>query len=486
MLAVAAVGFPVLGALAVGLLPEKHRRARVVAAASVALISAGIVYSLIALTERGAQIEITAWRVGPLLTLKFVADRLGLLFAGIASTLWVFTTIYSHGYLDAGPNLRRYFTFLTVSLTATLGVALAGNLFTLYLFYELLTLVTYPLVVHDQTPDASRAGRTYIAYSLVGAALVLLGIVGAVAIGGSLDLRSGGLLAGAQPGPLVYFTAGCFAAGFGVKAAVMPLHGWLPQAMVAPTPVSALLHAVAVVKSGVFGLLRIAFFVFGTGLLRETGLDMALAWLAGITIVLASISALRQDVLKRRLAYSTISQLGYITFGAAMLEPQAIAGGLLHLFAHSLMKITLFFCAGIIITQTGRTKISQLDGIGRRLPWTMGAFTVAALGMVGIVPVCGYVSKWYLLLGGLRRYGWGPAALLLGSSLLNAAYFFPIVIRAFFRPYDKDSPRPGLSPAGEAPPSMVWTTLLLALSCIVVGIFPQPVLGFLQRLVAGL
>jgi len=501
LIAVAAVGLPVLGALGIAALPERRGHGPFTVATCAAAATAAAVYSLVHAVAGGAVVDITAWRVGPLLTLRFTADRLGLLFAAVASTLWVLTTVYSHGYLGNGPNLRRYFGFLTLSLTATMGVALAGNLFTLYVFYELLTLATYPLVIHEQTPEAARAGRTYIAYSLGGAALVLLGIVGAVAVGGSLDFRPHGLLSGASPEPLVYLTAACFVAGFGVKAAVMPLHSWLPQAMVAPTPVSSLLHAVAVVKSGVFGILRTVFFVFGIGLFREARLDVVLIWVIGFSIVLASISALRQDVLKRRLAYSTISQLGYITLGAVMLTPEGITGGLMHLLAHALMKITLFFCAGIIITQTGRTRISQLDGIAHRLPWTMSAFAVASLGMVGIAPVCGFVSKWYLLLGGLDRYGWGPVALLFGSGLLNAAYFFPIVTRAFFRPYadlplaaegGHGPPVHGTGESGrgrrtaEAPLTMLVPVLALASVCLILGIWPTPALAFLRQLVEHL
>lgn len=510
-LAIISVVLPIAGALAIGLAGEKRARTRLAIALLVPLCVACLVVTMLRLLEAGRPVAITAWQVGPILTLRFSADHLGLLFAGVASFLWIATTVYSHGYLAGGPNLRRYFAYLSMALTATMGVALAGNLFTLYIFYELLSLVTYPLVIHDQTRDAARSGRTYITYHLCGAALVLLGMVGTMALSGSLDFRPGGLLAGIEPSGLVSLTAVCFIAGFGVKAAVMPLHGWLPQAMVAPTPVSALLHAVAVVKSGVFGILRVLLFVFGKELVADAGIGTALSVVIALSILLGSLSALREDTLKRRLAYSTVSQLGYITLGVSILNLEGMTGGLVHLLNHAVMKIVLFFCAGIVITVTGRTKISQLDGIGRRLPLTMGAFTVAALGMVGVPPVCGYVSKWYLLRGAVHSGHWALAGVLVGSSFLNAAYFFPIAIRAFLRPYSDNVP--GASPDGhasghgghghghghghgsgsvgypggaEAPPTMLWPVVILALLAIVLGIWSAIPIDYVTMLVKGI
>jgi multicomponent Na+:H+ antiporter subunit D len=524
-LAIAAVVLPIVGAVSIALAGEKRGRARLAIALTVPVSVVLLVVTMLRLLEAGRPVAITAWQVGPILTLRFSADRLGLLFAGVASTLWVATTIYSHGYLAGGPNLRRYFAYLSMSLTATMGVALAGNLFTLYIFYELLSLVTYPLVIHDQTRDAARSGRTYITYSLCGAALVLLGMVGTMALSGSLDFRQGGLLAGIEPGGLVGLTAFCFIAGFGVKAAVMPLHGWLPQAMVAPTPVSALLHAVAVVKSGVFGILRVLLFVVGKDLMADAGIGSALSAVIALSILLGSLSALREDTLKRRLAFSTVSQLGYITLGVTMLNPEGMTGGLAHMLNHAVMKIVLFFCAGILISVTGRTKVSQLDGIGRRMPLTMGAFTIAALGMVGVPPVCGYVSKWYLLRGAVHGGQWALAGVLVGSSFMNAAYFFPIAIRAFLRPYVVNTPAAGpdggdgsghghgghghdghLGPSehgqghghghghggmqtrggGEAPAAMLWPVLVLALGSVLLGIWSALPINFVTMLVKGI
>ena len=497
---------PFLGALLVASAKEHQRGRRLALALGVTSLVALGVFILAGPVTSGTTVRVSTYQVSPMLSLEYAVDRLGLLFAVTASSLWVLTTLYSHGYLGTGKHQRRYFTFLTFSLGATLGVAWSANLFTLYAFYELLTLATYPLVVYETGPAAARAGRTYIIYSLFGASLVLLGITGTLMLGGSLEFAPGGLLAGLPVTPGVYVTAFLFIAGFGVKAAVMPLHGWLPQAMAAPTPVSALLHAVAVVKSGVFGILRVMFFVFGRDLLARSGINQFIMAVAAATILLGSLSAMRQDVLKRRLAYSTISQLSYITFGVATLGAAGMTGGLLHLFMHALMKITLFFCAGAIITQTGRTRISQLDGIGRKMPWTMAAFTVAALGMVGIAPIAGFVSKWYLLQGSAAAIGWAGIAVLSLSSLLNATYFFPIITRAFFRPWrEEDAPAPGneghgahAHPAdghaaehstgrhGEAPPAMLAPILLLAVLCLVVGFWPQLPLNLVLRLVGDL
>jgi multicomponent Na+:H+ antiporter subunit D len=287
----------------------------------------------------------------------------------------------------------------------------------------------------------------------------------------------------------VYAVAFCLIAGFGVKGALLPLHGWLPQAMVAPTPVSGLLHAVAVVKSGVFSILRTMFCVLGPSLLARSRIDVAIAWVAGVSILLASVTALRQDVLKRRLAYSTISQLAYISLGASTLTGAGMMGGLLHLLMHAVMKITLFLAAGIIIVRTGRTRVSQLDGIGRVLPWTMGAFAVASVAMVGIPPLAGFVPKWHLLTGGLAAGRPWVTAVVAVSSILNAAYLFPIVTRAFFRPWgpaagagEADHPPP-VETQTEAPWSMLGPVLALAAACVALGLWPAWPTELVRRLV---
>ncbi len=297
---------------------------------------------------------------------------------------------------------------------------------------------------------------------------------------GTLSFTPGGIIhpAAAQASlwQLIFL---CFIIGFGVKAAIMPLHAWLPAAMIAPTPVSALLHAVAVVKSGVFSVLRVMYSIYGTEALSALNLGIFVVILVSITILVASIIALRQDVLKRRLAYSTISQLSYIILGAGLLTSLGLNGGLLHLINHALIKITLFFCAGSIITVTGKEKISELAGVGRRMPLTMLAFAICSIGMVGILPLNGFVSKWYILAGSLQAGHYAVIFVLVASAMLNAAYFFPIVINAFFKSGNFE-PAQGI----EAPPSMLWPTLGLALTCIVFGMALNLYLPFIKS-VAG-
>ena len=366
------------------------------------------------------------------------ADPLGLLFGTVASGLYVATALYSIGYLrDATPHeATRFFAALAASLSATMGVAFATNLLTLFLFYELLTVATYPLVVHDETTAARAAGYKYLAYALSGGVAVVLGTLIVFLLAGSVSFDPGGIpalatAASADP----WFARLAFAvlvAGFGVKAAVMPLHSWLPSAMVAPTPVSGLLHAVAVVKSGVFAIARTVLEVFGPETVAELGVGIPLAVAAGATILLGSLLALCQDNLKARLAYSTIAQLSYIVLGIALLAPAAMVGALVHLPAHAFAKLTLFFCAGALHVEVGVDDVSEVAGVGRRMPLTMAAFAVASLSMAGIPLLAGFVSKWYLLAGGAAATGAVVPLVLVVSGLLNVAYFWPIVYAAFF------------------------------------------------------
>ncbi|WP_029009343.1 complex I subunit 5 family protein [Azospirillum halopraeferens] len=364
-------------------------------------------------------------------------DALALLFVTLSSTLWLATTIYAIGYLEHAPHRSRFFGFFSLCVTATVGIAQAGNLLTLFLFYEILTLSTYPLVVHRGTDAALAAGRTYLRYAVPGGAALLVGIVWLHVVAGTFDfVEEGGALDHVGPEHRVALTA-CFVlmvGGFGVKAALVPFHGWLPRAMVAPAPVSALLHAVAVVKAGAFGIVRVVYDVYGQELAVDLGVTTPLAVLAAVTILYGSLRALQQDDLKRRLAFSTISQLSYIILGIALAGPIATVGGLVHLVHQGIMKITLFFCAGNLAETLGIHRISEMDGAGRRMPWTMAAFTVAALGMMGAPPVAGFISEWYLGVGALAAgQGW-VVVVLLTSSALNATYFLPILYRAWFTP----------------------------------------------------
>ena len=394
----------------------------------------------------------------PDLQLVLRAGPLSLFFVSLSTVLWLVTTIYAIGYLEDSPHRSRFFGFFSLCVTATVGVALAGNLITFLIFYELLTLSTYPLLVHRGTEEARRAGQTYLRYTIFGGALLLLGTIWLYSLTGTLEFTPRGFLTGIDPQhyPALIMIFILLIAGLGVKAALFPLHGWLPQAMIAPAPVSALLHAVAVVKAGAFGIVRVVYDVFGIEFAAGLGVTAPLAWLAAFTIIYGSLRALYQDDLKRRLAFSTISQVSYITLGVAIAGPIAAIGGVVHLVHQGLMKITLFFCAGNLAETLGIHKVSEMNGVGRRMPWTMAAFTVGAFGMIGAPPVAGFVSKWYLGFGALDvGQGW-VLIVLAGSSLLNAAYFLPILYAAWFK--EQQAPWPDEHHFGNQ--ETAWALLL--------------------------
>lgn len=429
--------------------------------------------------------QYTVFTLLPGVKVSFCVDSLSLVFASIASLLWILATSYNIGYMRSLKEhaQTRYYTCFAIAIFGAMGVALSGNIFTLYLFYEIITFFTYPLVAHHQDEEAYEAGKKYLVY-LVGTAKLffLPAMILTYVMTGTLDYSIGEVVHGIFPvdaNPIlvtiVYFL---YIAGF-AKAAIMPLHNWLPSAMVAPTPVSALLHAVAVVKAGVFSISRIILSVFGVELLQNLHLGIITAYLACFTITLASIIALTKDDLKARLAYSTVSQLSYIVLGVALLTPSSVTGGLIHIFNHGFSKITLFFCAGAIFTATGLRKISQMGSIGRRMPWTLGAFAVAALSMIGTPPVCGFVSKWYLILGSLQQQQALIVAVLLVSSFLNAAYFAPIVFKAFF---GKPHPEVSLNKINEASPMMVAALLITAVGSVAFGLYPNLFLKLLEGL----
>lgn len=415
-------------------LPETAVRMRI------RLNIAGAVFKLVLVTymlwavSHGIQFE-TRLPLLPGLDLVLRADAMSMLFVTLSTVLWLVTTVYAIGYLEESPNRSRFFGYFCLCVTATVGVALSGNLITFVLFYELLTLATYPLVVHRGTEAARRAGNTYLTYTVIGGALLLLATVWLHTLSGDLEFTAQGFLA-----PLAAEHEAALVAifimliiGFGVKAALLPLHGWLPVAMVAPAPVSALLHAVAVVKAGAFGIVRVVYEVYGVEFAFDLGLTMPLAILAAITVIYGSLRAIYQDDLKRRLAFSTVSQVSYIALGVAIAGPVATVGALVHLVHQGVMKITLFFCAGNLAETLGIHKISEMNGVGRRMPWTMAAFTVGAFGMIGLPPIAGFISKWYLSMGAMQvDQGW-VVLVLAGSSLLNAAYFLPILYAAWFK-----------------------------------------------------
>ncbi|OGB23629.1 MAG: NADH dehydrogenase [Burkholderiales bacterium RIFCSPLOWO2_02_FULL_57_36] len=370
----------------------------------------------------------------PGLELVLHADALAMLFVTLSAALWFLTTVYAVGYLEGSPNRSRFFGFFSLCVTATVGVAMAGNLFTFFFFYELLTLSTYPLVVHRGTEKSLRAGNVYLAYTLAGGAVLLTGVVWLYGLLGRVEFVPGGSVSQLAPEYAnqlrVIFLL--LIAGVGVKAALVPLHGWLPQAMVAPAPVSALLHAVAVVKAGAFGIVRVVYEVYGVEFTQSLDLLTPLAIMASITIIWGSLRALWQDDLKRRLAYSTISQVSYIVLGVALYGPIGTVGGLAHLVHQGIMKITLFFCAGNYAETLGVHNVSEMNGVGRRMPATTLAFSIGALGMIGVPLTAGYVSKHHLAEGAYAAGAEWAIWVLTASSLLNAAYFLPILYRAWF------------------------------------------------------
>jgi multicomponent Na+:H+ antiporter subunit D len=433
-----------------------------------ATVKMGLVMSMLPGTLQGIVYVYDFVEFTPGVSIAFRADAFGMFFALVSSTLWVITTVYAIGYMQGDKDRVRFFGFFALCVSTTVGVAFAENLLTFFLFYETLTICTYPLVVHAETPAALRAGRIYLTYTLIGGGFALIGSVMTLTVGGTLTLARAGVLsmdAGVWPLAAIFVS---LVIGFGVKAAIMPLHGWLPVAMVAPTPVSALLHAVAVVKVGAFGITRVIYNVFGVDLLRDLGFATPLAWLAAFTILTASSIALTQNYLKRRLAYSTISQLSYIVLGAALLTPLAATAAIVHVANQAFAKITMFFVVGAITRTTGKTRVDELDGIAGRMPWTMAAFTVAALSFVGVPLFAGFITKWYLALGALQADAWWFVLVMILSSLLNAGYWFPILHRAYFRP-----PAEPFEGIGEAPPTLLVPILICAAYVLLLGVTAQ-------------
>ena len=447
------------------------------------VIKLAIVLSMIPTVVYDKQIiEYTLFSLLPGVEIGFRVDAFGLLFAMGASLLWIATSIYSIGYMRSTNegSQTRYFACFAISLSATIGVAFSANLFTMFLFYEGLTIITYPLVAHKGTPEAKAGGRKYAIY-LLGAAKAFLvaAIILTYNLTGTLEFSREGIfpaiVQSAHP-ELLYVIFVLFLFGF-AKCAIMPFHGWLPAAMVAPTPVSALLHAVAVVKTGVFTVLRVIFFVFGADLLMDIGVDVFVVTLSSFTIITASLLALSRDNLKARLAFSTISQLSYIILGAALLTPSAMIGGLIHITNHAFSKITLFFCAGSIYASAHKTEVSQLDGIAKKMPWTMAAFAIATLSMIGVPPVSGFVTKWYLVLGSMERQSVAVLSVLLASSFLNAAYFAPIVYKAFFKTENSEAQNHHNGTLEHQTvrenPFLVVPLFLTAIISVLLGLYPD-------------
>jgi multicomponent Na+:H+ antiporter subunit D len=430
-----ALWIPLVGAVLIavtGRFPNLRETVTLVTAAVLAVVVLGLVPDIMG----GARPTVTFAEPLPGITLGFRVEPLGMLFASIASVLWIVNSVYSIGYMRGNSEKQqtRFYVCFAISIAAAIGIAFAGNLLTLFLFYEMLTLATYPLVAHKGDRDTLRSARVYLGILLTTSiGLLLPAIIWTYLAAGTLDFVPGGILAGKVEGPALGLLLGLFVFGVG-KAAVMPVHRWLPAAMVAPTPVSALLHAVAVVKAGVFTILKVIVYIFG---IDHLFMEPSAGWLvyaAAFTVIAASVVALRQNNLKRLLAYSTVGQLSYVVMAAAVLKPLSEIGAAVHIVAHAFGKITLFFAAGAIYTASKKTEVSDMAGIARRMPWTMAAFTVGALSMIGVPPTGGFVSKWFILAGAFQADNYVAIFTVVVSTALNAAYFLPIIYIAWFRP----------------------------------------------------
>ena len=465
-----AIAVPLIGSIGI-LLAGKAPNLRETITLLTAVVMFTMVGTLIHTVVGGERPSVTLLEIFPGLNITFTVEPLGMLFGLIASGLWIVNSIYSIGYMRGNneQNQTRFYFFFAIALASAVGVAFAGNMLTLFICYEILTLCTFPLVTHSGKPEAMKSGRTYLGILLsTSIGLQLLAIIWTWHATGTLDFKAGGIFDGKVSGVAVSILLFLYMYGIG-KAALMPIHRWLPAAMVAPTPVSALLHAVAVVKAGVFTVVKVIVYIFGYEFLADSLTTNWLVYVAGFTILAASIVALRQDNLKRRLAYSTISQLSYVVMSAAILAPLSVIGAVLHIAAHAVGKITLFFAAGSIYTAAHKTEVSQLNGIGRKMPWTMGAFAIASFSMIGVPPTAGFLSKWYILMGALEAEHMFAIGVIIVSTLLNAGYFMPIVYNAFFKEAD-DAGDPHTD-HGEAPMPVVIALTATAIGTVLLFFF---------------
>jgi len=478
---VVALLVPLIGAIGV-MLKGANENVRETISSVSSIILFALVCSLIPDIVHHKILYFRIFEILPNVTVTLRADAMSMIFAIVASSLWTIAVFYSMGYMR-GLNEHaqtRFNACFALAIFGAIGVAFSDNLFTMYLFYEIVSVCTYPLVAHHQDDEGYEGGRKYLVYLTATAKMFLLpAMILIYVLTGSLDFATNiqtGIFSPEVSKPLVVMLYIFCLFGF-AKNGVMPFHHWLPGAMVAPTPVSALLHAVAVVKVGVFCTTRVMLYVFGVDTMTALNLGIPTAYFVGFTIIVASIIALSKDNLKARLAYSTVSQLSYIILGVALLTPAAIEGGLIHIVNHAFAKITLFFCAGAIYVAAHKKDISDMEGLGKVMPFTFGAFAIASLSMIGAPPVAGFVSKWKLLVGSMQAHQFGILLLLLASTLLNAAYFVPVTYRAFFGKRPADEPFTGIK---EAPLSMLVPILIACFISVLIGIFPQYMMFFVK------
>ena len=504
----AAVLVPLVGAILIVLIGRTPNLREIVTLIT-SVITFLIVLTLFNDVAGGGRPSVTLLEMLPGLGITFTLEPLGMLFAVIASGLWIITSIYAIGYMRGHHeiNQTRFYTCFAIAISSALGIAFAGNMLTLFVFYEFLTLCTFPLVTHSGTDAAKRAGRVYLGI-LIGTSigLQLVAMIWTWSVAGTLDFRDGGILPGSISAGMTIVLIGLYVYGIG-KAALMPFHRWLPAAMVAPTPVSALLHAVAVVKAGVFSVLKVTIYIFGFDVLTRTGASEWLAFIAAATILLASLIAMTKDNLKARLAYSTVSQLSYIVLGAMLASGTGAVGGAMHIAMHAFGKITLFFCAGAIMVASHKTEISQMRGLGRKMPITFACFLIGALSIIGLPPLGGVWSKWYLALGAAETGQLIFIVVFMISSLLNIAYLVPIVINGFFlappeeghrnhQHEDHGHPAGGLGDANgpnqwkvrgleEAPLMCVAALFFTAVGCVFLFFYAMPLYEFLLPIAGG-
>jgi multicomponent Na+:H+ antiporter subunit D len=479
-LLLAALLIPLVAALLIPL-ASHNPNSREAVSLTAALALFVVVASLAAAVADGARPELHLWTMLPGLELAFSIEPLGMLFALIAASLWPLNSLYSIGYMrgNGEAHQTRFYVCFAVAIGSVMGMAFSANLLTMFVFYEVLTLSTYPLVTHKGDAAAQRGGRVYLGILLsTSIGLLLPAILWTWVASGTLTFQPGGIVGGHIGGLALPLLLALYMFGIG-KAALMPFHRWLPAAMVAPTPVSALLHAVAVVKAGVFAVLKIVVYVFGIDTLASTGAANWLIWVAGATVLLASLVALSKDNLKARLAYSTVSQLSYVVLGAALATSMGVLGGAVQIATHAVGKITLFFCAGAIYTAAHKTEVSELNGLGRVMPFTFGAFLVGALSIIGLPPLGGTWSKWLLLMGAADAQTLAVMGVLLLSSLLNIAYLMPVVARGFFLP------AAGNTGIREAPMFCVVPLMITAAGCFALFFLINPLVDFLTPLVGN-
>lgn len=466
-----AVGVSLLAAILI-MFSDKQPNLREGWTLAAAFAKAILVFSMVPAVLNGQVYEYTLFKIVEGIDFTLRTDAAGMLFACVSSFLWIPTCFYSIGYMRGHQekNQTGYFASFAVCMSSAIGIALSANLVTFFIFYEILTIATYPLVIHKRNEEAIFSGRKYLVYTLVTGQLCLIGVIMVQVMAGTGDFQAGGFLTLAMAPSwvlnLLFFLLVSVAI---VKAGVMPFHGWLVSAMVAPTPVSALLHAVAVVKAGAFGVIRMVGYVFGPQLLAEIGGAQALAWVAAFTILVSSLIAMKQDNLKRRLAFSTVGQLSYVVLGACILAPLSILGALFHIVAHATMKITLFFCAGAIYVTTHKENISDMRGIGKQMPFTMAAFTVASLGIAGMPLVVGFISKYNLALGALQMGEPLYVVVLIASALLGLSYLMPVAYMAFYKKNEQGN----FSKYGEARKDMLIPLVITAVLAVILGIMPN-------------